>query len=135
MTTGIITILITAVTFLIMLLGFALRRNRRVHIALMSLVIVYDVLFPFYLFSSRDWYKRLIVNEDILTFGVWMHLGGVVLLYVLYVVQIQAARNMMTDAADVESRVNHRKQGIGLLFTRGYVLLTGAMLYDPQYAL
>lgn len=135
MTTGIITILVTAVTFLIMLLGFALRRNRRVHIALMSLVIVYDVLFPFYLFFSRDWYKRLVVNEDILTFGVWMHFGGVILLYVLYVFQIQAARNMMTDAADVESRVNHRKQGIGLLITRGYVLLTGAMLYDPQYAL
>ena len=118
-----------------MLAGFALRRHRRVHITLMSIVILYDCSMPVYLFLTRDWYKRLVVNEDILTFGLWMHLGLVMFLYVLYVFQIQAGRQIMMSPPSEEARDNHRKQGIALFITRAFVVLTGAMLYDPQYVL
>lgn len=135
MNEGIVTILLTVATYLLMVVAFLRPASRRFHIATMSFIIVYDALMPIYLFLNRDFHKRLIEHHDILTFGVWMHVVGALVLYVLYAFQVIAARRILRDPNDAVARREHRQQGLGILGMRGYVILSGAMLYDPQYIL
>jgi len=135
MSAGHLTIAISILTWLIMFTAFHFSRFRNVHMPVMLAVLLYDLAIPVYLFTHRDWYKRLIENEDILTFGVWMHFMVVFLLYVLYVFQILAARKIISNPTDQVVRGEHRQQGIALLATRGFVIFTGALLYDPHFEL
>jgi len=126
------TVLFATTTFLIMLAAFFLARERRVHVPVMISIMVIDLFFPFYLYMTRDWYKKLIEHGEIFSFLVWMHFLLVITLYVLYVVQIQTARRLLVGDGAV--RKDHRVQGIGILITRGLVIVTGALLAEPVAA-
>lgn len=133
MSAGLITILVTVGTWLVMLAGFYLARLRRLHMTIMVSVIIFDLLLPFYLFIARDWYTRLITHQDILTFGLWMHFGLVLTLYVLYVFQILSAQGILREPHKEQPRREHRSQGMMILAVRGMVIFTGALLWDPVY--
>jgi len=135
MNAAIITIIVTITTYFVMVFAFYYAKRRVVHISIMSAVIVYDLAMPIYLLTTRDWYTRLIEREDILTFGVWMHFMPVVILYVLYLFQIIAARKMLADENNQLARDDHRAQAKGILLIRGTVIFTGALMYDPEYIL
>jgi len=135
-------ILFALLTYLLMLGAFFWHRMRRFHISVMMAIIAFDVAMPFYLVSTRDWKTRLIDDGDILSFGVWMHFGLLVTLYVLYVIQVQTALKMLRapkQEMDAESREvirkEHRAQGLGILLARGLVIATGAILADPVAAI
>lgn len=120
-------------TFIVMILAFYWHRMRRFHITVMVMVMLFDLAMPFYLVSTRDWYTRLIVHEDILSFGVWTHFGLLVTLFVLYAIQIQTGLALLRQAAEEapEIRKNHHAQALGILFVRALVIISGAMLAEP----
>lgn len=122
------TVLYATATYLLMVAAFYHARVRKFHVPVMIFIMVSDLLFPFYLVATRDWYQRLIVHEDILTFGVWMHLGAVVSLFVLYAVQIQAGRALLRGDNDARRRQDHHAQGKAILIIRAFVIFTGALL-------
>ena len=121
---------VAIITYLIMLLAFYLHRVRKVHVPLMASLVVFDLCVPFYLFFNRDWKKHLIDSGDILAFGVWMHFGLVITLYVLYVIQVQSAIKIFGGEADVKK--DHRGQGLAILVVRALVIMTGAMMIDSN---
>ena len=123
-------VIIAFVTYLVMLLAFYMRHLRKVHIPIMVSLLVFDLCVPFYLFMTRDWKTRLIDSGDILSFGVWMHFGLVLTLYVLYVLQVQSAMKLLKG--DKEMRVDHNGQGKAILVVRALVIFTGALLIDPN---
>ncbi len=126
------TVLFATTTFLIMLAAFYLARLRRLHVPVMISIMVIDLFFPVYLYMTRDWHKKLIEHGEIFSFLMWMHFLLVITLYVLYVVQIQTARRLLSGDDGV--RRDHRTQGIGILITRGLVIFTGALLAEPVVA-
>jgi hypothetical protein len=115
-------------TYFVMLIAFWQSRRRAVHMPLMAGLILFDLCMPFYLYATRDWYKRLIEHGDITSFGVWMHLGLVLTLYVLYAFQVLSVRGVL--AGHTEARDAHRGQAKALLLVRGLVVLTGALLAE-----
>jgi len=125
-------ILFASATCLLQVSAFYFAHIRQYHVAVMVLLLIFDITFPVYLFMTRDWYNQLIVQGDILTFGVWIHLMLVITLYVLYAVQVQAARAITSGKEDAERvaelRKDHRAQGIGILLTRPMMIFTGALL-------
>lgn len=125
------TSLIVAIgSYFVMLFAFYMRQWRVVHIPLMASVIVLDLMFPIYLVLNRDWYKRLIEQEEIFSFMIWMHLILIITLYALYVLQIATARKMLQG--DMSAKSGHRSQGIGILVVRGLVVLSAALLIEPD---
>jgi len=131
-------IIAAVLTYLLMLVAFKWHHLRRFHMSVMIFIICFDVGMPFYLVATRDWKTRLIDNGDILSFGVWMHFGLIITLYVLYVIQIQTVLKMLRSPKQgidpetlAEARRDHRAQGIGILLARGLVIATGAILADP----
>lgn len=119
-------------TYLLMLLGFYWHRVQKFHIAIMSFVILFDLCMPFYLATTRNWNKRLIIDGDILSFGVWMHFGLIITLFVLYAIQIQAGLKLLRSSTNQDStRREHRMQAKGILLARALVIATGAMLFEP----
>jgi undecaprenyl pyrophosphate phosphatase UppP len=111
-----------------MVTAFYHARLRKFHVPVMITIMVCDLFFPVYLVMTRDWYQRLILDEDILTFGIWMHLGAVISLFVLYGVQIQAGRGLLNDSDDTRYRQDHRSQAKAILAVRALVIFTGALL-------
>jgi hypothetical protein len=126
------TVLFTTATLLIMLVTFFLARVRRLHVPVMITIMTIDLFFPFYLYLTRDWHKKLIEHGEIFSFLMWMHFILVITLYVLYVVQIQTGRRLL--AGEDTARKDHRAQGIGILVTRALVIFTGALLAEPVIA-
>lgn len=124
------TVWVAAGTYLIMLAAFYLSRYRWVHIPIMVGVMLFDLAMPFYLYLTGDWYRRLIEHEEIFSFLIWMHVGLVFTLYALYFLQIQAARKIFRG--DAEGRADHRSQAKAVLLVRGLVLLTAALLVEPD---
>lgn len=129
---------VASLTFVLMLAAMYWHRHRRFHISVMASVMLFDIAMPFYLVSTRDWGTRLLVDGDILSFGVWMHFGLIITLYVLYVIQVQTALKILRSgkqAVDEEAleatHRDHRAQGMGILLARALVITTGAMLADP----
>ena len=127
-----------SLTLLLMLAAMYWHRLRRFHVSVMVSVMLFDMAMPFYLVSTRDWKTRLLDDGDILSFGVWMHFGLIVTLYVLYVIQVQTALKILRSgkkAVDVDEleamHRDHRAQGIGILLARTLVIVTGAILADP----
>ncbi len=123
------TVIYASVTWFVMLAAFLLaRRYRRLHVTVMSTMIVLDFLFPFYLYMTKDWGRRLFDEGEILSFMLWTHLLLVITLYVLYVVQIQAGLRLARG--EEHPRKDHRAQGIGILITRALVVFTGALMVE-----
>jgi len=127
-----------SLTLLLMLAAMYWHRLRRFHVSVMVSVMLFDMAMPFYLVSTRDWKTRLLDDGDILSFGVWMHFGLIVTLYVLYVIQVQTALKILrsgkktVDVDELEAmHRDHRAQGIGILLARTLVIVTGAILADP----
>lgn len=122
-------------TYLIMLLAVYWHRIRRFHVPVMLSMIVFDMGMPFYLFLTRNWYKRLIVNNDIMSFGVWMHFGLLIALFVLYIIQVNAGwgllKNTDTDTSE-NTRREHRNLARGILLVRALVIISGALLSEPN---
>lgn len=116
-------------TYLLMIWAFFWAKNRYVHIPVMASIMLIDLLFPVYLVMTKDWYRRLIEQEEILSFMIWMHFILVLVLYALYFLQIVTARKLLRG--DDSVRDDHRSQGKGILIARGLVILSAAMLIEP----
>ena len=124
------TVIAASITYLIMLAAFYWHRIRRFHISVMVLVMIFDLLMPFYLYANRDWKTRLIDDGDILSFLVWTHFGLLIALFVLYAIQIAAGRKLL--AGDVSARSEHSNVAKGILLVRALVILSGALLVQPE---
>ncbi len=121
--------LAAALSYALMLGAYYLPHRRYIHVPVMTSVILFDVGMPFYLYSHRDWWHRLIEQQELFTFLVWMHFGLLVTLYALYAVQIHSAARLFRGMSGV--RGDHRTQGKALLLVRGLSILTGAILANP----
>lgn len=117
-------------TYVLMLAAYRYSRYRWFHVPVMVTMIVSDILFPFYLYLTHDWYKRLIVHEEIFSFLIWMHFGLILTLYALYYLQIQTARKIF--AGNHEARGEHHSQAKAIVLVRGLVIATALLLVDPE---
>ncbi len=117
-----------AATYLLMVAAFYGARVRRFHIPVMATIIAIDIFFPFYLYLTRDWIRRLFEQEEIFSFLIWMHLILVITLYLLYFFQVQTARRIM--AGDAAARRDHHSQGKGILIVRALMITAGALLVE-----
>jgi hypothetical protein len=116
-------------SYLLMLGAYFLPRRRWFHIPAMSSIILFDLGMPFYLYSHRNWWHRLVEQGDMFSFLVWMHFGLLITMYVLYAAQIHTAAKIFKG--DGGARAMHHAQGKALLTVRGLVILTGAILAEP----
>ncbi len=123
------TLIFVIATYAVMVWAFLWAKNRIFHIPVVVSVMLIDIGFPVYLVMNKDWYRRLIEQEEILSFMIWMHFILVLVLYALYFLQVQSAIKLMRG--DEEARGEHRNQGKGILIARGLVILSAAMLIEP----
>lgn len=72
----------------------------------------------------------MIDQQEILSSLVWMHLGLIITLYALYIAQTYTIGKMLKGS--LEARNDHRSQGKALLLVRGLMILTGAILANPE---
>ncbi len=121
-----VTISAALFSYVLMLAAFFLHRRRWLHVSAMGAIIAFDVAMPIYLYLHRDWWKRLIEQEEITSFLVWMHLGLLIIMFVLDGAQILTARKIIQG--EQTARRDHHTQGKALLVVRGLVVLTGAIL-------
>ncbi len=118
-----------SLSYALMVAAYHVPHRRFFHVPVMASVILFDIGMPFYLYTHRDWWHRLIEQQELFSFLVWMHLGLLVTLYALYAVQIHTAVKMAKGMSD--ARGHHRTQGKALLLARGLAILTGAILAAP----
>lgn len=123
------TLIFAFATYALMVWAFLWAKNRIFHMPVMVSVMLIDIGFPVYLVMTKDWYRRLIEQEEILSFMIWMHFILVLFLYALYFLQTQSAIKLMRG--DESIRAEHRNQGKGILIARGLVILSAAMLIEP----
>jgi hypothetical protein len=123
------TLLFVIATYALMVWAFFWAKKRYFHIPVMASIMLIDLFFPVYLVLNKDWYRRLIEQEEILSFMIWMHFILVLVLYALYVLQILTARKLLKG--DDSVRADHRAQGKGILIARALVILSAAMLIEP----
>ncbi len=116
-------------TYLLMLAAFYLPRRRYFHIAVIAACLLFDIAMPVYLYTHRHWYHRLVEQNDIFSFLVWMHFGLLITMYALEAAQIATARQILKGAPD--ARATHHSQGRALLMARGLVIVTGGFLAEP----
>lgn len=109
-----------------MLIGYFYAHRRRLHIPIMLSVLGIDLFMPFYLYQTGDWKKRLIEQEEIFSFLIWMHFGLILCLYLLFAAQIYTAIKMLRGQNEV--REMHRLQGRAALWVKFLIVLTGAIL-------
>jgi hypothetical protein len=119
-----------ACTYLLMLAAYFLARHRLFHIPAMIAVVSFDLGMPVYLYTHRNWWHRLIEEQDLFSFLVWMHFGLLITLYGLEAAQIYTASKLLRG--DGAARRDHRNQGKALLMVRGLVIATGAILANPE---
>ena len=122
-------LIFAVITYLLMVMAFFLAKSRAIHIPVMAGCILFDLLMPVYLILTKDWYKRLIEQEELFSFMIWMHFILVLTLYALYGLQIMTVKKMI--AGDKVAREEHRSQGKGILIARGLVVLSALMLIEP----
>ncbi|MCK4587306.1 MAG: hypothetical protein KAU29_08190 [Gammaproteobacteria bacterium] len=123
---------LASLTFLLMLVAIYWHRAHPFHVPVMFAVILFDIGMPFYLMMTRDWSKRLLTDGDIMSFGVWMHFGVIISLFVLYFIQVSAGLKLLKTGTDTDdSRSEHRMLAKGILLARALVITTGAMLSEP----
>ena len=119
------TVIFATITYIVMLVAFSNARYQSIHRPVMASIILIDIFFPFYLYLTRDWFHRLIEQGEIFSFLIWMHLILVITLYMLYVMQVMAAKKIING--DLSMKKDHRSQGLGILITRALVIITGAL--------
>lgn len=124
------TVIVATLTYPVMLFGYYMRERKKIHIPIMVSIMIFDVLTPFYLYSTRDWKVRLIDDGDILSFMVWTHFGLLITLFVLYALQITAGRQLLKGNA--AARPEHRNIAKGLLLVRALVIASGALLVQAE---
>ncbi len=118
-----------SLSYALMLAAYHLPHRRYIHVPVMASVILFDVGMPFYLYTHRNWWHRLVEQQELLSFLVWMHLGLLITLYALYAAQIHTATRLLKGNNTI--RGDHRTQGKALLLVRGLAILTGAILANP----
>jgi hypothetical protein len=125
---------LATLTFLPMLLAVYWHRVQRFHVSVMLSIIAFDIGMPFYLMMTRNWNKRLLEDGDILSFGVWMHFGLNIALFVLYAIQVQAGFRLLKKPKNNSEEIQreHRLLAKGVLFVRALVIASGAMLSEPE---
>jgi len=123
-------VIATSVSFVVLLFAFYNHKRRVLHVSLMVSVMVFDLLFPIYLYMTRDWKTRLFDHGDILSFGVWTHIGLLVSLMVLFVLQVAAGLKLLKN--DNSQRQEHANLAKGILLTYGLVLLSGVLLIQEN---
>jgi hypothetical protein len=117
-------------SYLLMLAAYFRPRQRFFHISMMLAIMVFDLALPVFLYTHRDWWHRLIEKQEIFSSLVWMHLILLIAMYALDVIQIKTARKMLRG--DQSAREEHRSQGKALLIVRGLLILSGAILANPD---
>jgi len=117
-------------SYLLMLAAYFLPRQRFFHIPVMIAIMVFDVALPIYLYLHRNWWHRLIEQQDIFSSLVWMHFILLITMYALDIVQINSARKILKG--DNSARDDHHTQGKTLLIVRGLLILSGAILANPE---
>lgn len=117
-------------SYLLMLAAYFRPRQRFFHIPVMIAIMVFDVSLPVYLYLHRHWWHRLIEQQEIFSSLVWMHLILLIAMYALDAVQINTARKMLKG--DLAARNDHHTQGKALLVVRGLLILSGAILANPE---
>ncbi len=116
------------VTYVLMLAAFRYAKLRTFHVLIMTSVILFDLGMPIYLYLYKDWYRRLIVENELTSFLVWIHFMMLVMMYALYVMQVKTALCLLRS--DNSVRIDHRAQGKALLLVRALVIFTGALLVE-----
>ncbi len=125
-----ITTLAAVFSYLLMLAAYFLPRQRFFHIPAMLAIVVFDVALPVYLYLHREWWHRLIDQQEIFSSLVWMHFLLFITMYALDAAQIHTARKMLKG--DLAARADHHSQAKALLIVRGLVILSGAILANPE---
>lgn len=126
------TVIAATLTYPIMIAAVYWHRVRRFHVPVMIAIMLFDIAMPFYLYASRDWKTRLIDDGDIFSFLLWTHFGLLIALFVLYSIQVAAGRKLL--AGDDSARLEHKSVAKGILLVRGLVILSGALLVQPEHA-
>jgi len=125
-----LSVVLVLISFAVMAVAWGVRKRHPLHIGMMSAVMVFDLFFPIWLYMTHEWVKRLIEQGELFSFLIWAHLFLDLTLYALYVMQIQAGKQIL--AGNLEGRHNHRVQSKGILVVRTLVFITGAMLIAPE---
>ena len=125
-----LSVMLVLASFVVLAAAWLLQKQHRLHIALMCSVMTFDVLFPVWLYATHNWVKRLIDDGELLSFAIWAHVFLILTLYALYVLQIQAGRQMLSGNA--EARPGHKVQSRGIVIIRLFVFLSGALLIAPD---
>ncbi len=111
-------------------LALKLRQRHRLHAAMMGILCVFDVFFPFYLYLTHNWYERLIVHKELLSFAVWAHLIFILSLYALYVLQILSGRHMLNNKKAEQQ--THQMQARAFVVVRIFAFVSGVLLLEPE---
>ncbi|MEO6422494.1 MAG: hypothetical protein ABIR84_07405 [Candidatus Nitrotoga sp.] len=122
------TVWVAVATYVLMLTAFRYAKQRTFHVLVMISVILFDLGMPIYLYLNKDWYRRLIEENELLSFLVWIHFMMLVMMYALYVVQVKTALRLLRS--DNSARIDHRAQGRAMLLVRAMVIFTGALLVE-----
>jgi uncharacterized membrane protein len=125
-----LSVMIVLISFAVLAVAWLVKKNHVMHIGLMSCVMIFDVLFPVWLYLTHNWVKRLIDDGELLSFAIWAHVFLILTLYSMYVLQIQAGRQLLAGRREV--RANHRLQSRGIVIVRLFVFLSGALLIAPD---
>jgi hypothetical protein len=123
-------VLVLLASYLLMLAGYFLPKRRAFHISVMVFTIGLDVALPVYLYTHRNWWHRLIEQQEIFSSLIWMHFALLIALYALEAAQVYTAAKMLKG--DMSVRADHHAQGKALLVVRGLLILSGAILIEPE---
>ncbi|MDQ6975743.1 MAG: hypothetical protein Q9M22_04160 [Mariprofundaceae bacterium] len=121
-------IILVLASFLWLFAAILLRKWHAVHAGMMMLLLIFDLLFPIYLYATHDWYLRLVTHKELLSFAIWAHLIFVLSLYAVYVLQIISGRKMLQDIEP--ERETHKMQARAFVVLRVFVFATGALLME-----
>ena len=122
--------LVAIFSYLLMLTAYFLPRHRYFHIPAMFAIMFFDVSLPIYLYLHRDWWHRLVEQQEIFSSLVWMHFILLITMYALDAAQIYTARKLLSG--DLNARDDHHSQAKALLIVRGLVIVSGAILANPD---
>ena len=126
-----LTISLTALlSYLVMLAAYFMPQRRYFHIPVMVAIMALDVSLPVYLYLHRNWWHRLVEQQELFSSLVWMHFILLIGMYTLDAIQIHTARKIL--GGDATARIDHHSHGKALLIVRGLVILSGAILANPD---
>ncbi len=116
-------------SYLLMLSAYFLPKHRAFHIPVMGATIIFDFAMPFFLVTHRNWWHRLIEQNDIFSFLIWMHFGLLITMYALEAAQIASALQILKGVSS--ARLAHHSQGRALLVARALAIITGGVMAEP----